>query len=77
MWFESQVVAHELPDVFDGIEFGAFGWQRDDADIFGCDERLCHMPPCPIHEYDGMGTRGHGLGDFGKMQGHRVGIADR
>jgi hypothetical protein len=56
-----------LPDIFDWIEFGAFGWQRDDADIFGCDERLGHMPPRLIHEYDGMGARCHGFGDFGKM----------
>ena len=43
----------------------------------GSDERAGHMPTGLIHEHDGMGTRRHGLGDFGKMQGHRVGIADR
>ena len=71
------IIAHELPDVFDWIEFGTFGWQRDDADIVGYDERAGHMPSSLIHEHDGMSTPRHGSGDFGKMQGHRVGIADR
>jgi len=39
--------------------------------------RAGHLPPGLIHEHDGMGTRRHGPGDFGQMQGHRVGIADR
>lgn len=71
------IIAHELPDVFDWIEFGRFGWQRDDTYITRYDERAGHMPPGLIHEHDGMGARRHGPGDFGKMQGHRVGIADR
>ena len=29
------VIPHELPDVFDRIEFWTFGRQRDDADILG------------------------------------------
>jgi len=29
------IIPLELPDVFDGIELWAFGWQRDDADILG------------------------------------------
>ena len=35
------------------------------------------MPTGLIHKHDGMGNRCPGSGDFGKMQGHRVGIADR
>ena len=77
MWFESQLSRMNCQMFSTGLSSGHLAGSGDDADIFGCDERLCHMPPCPIHEYDGMGTRGHGLGDFGKMQGHRVGIADR
>ncbi|MGI3213410.1 hypothetical protein ACROSR_20240 [Roseovarius tibetensis] len=38
------IIAHELPDVFDRIEFGTFGWQREDADIVGHDARVGHMP---------------------------------
>ena len=71
------IVAHELPDVFYRVEFGTFGWQRDDADIVGYDECPGHMPSGLIHEHDSMGTRCHGSGDFGKMPDHRVGIAAR
>lgn len=44
------VVSHELPDIFHRVEFGAFGRQRDDADILGHDERIGYMPPGLIHE---------------------------
>ena len=53
-----------------GIEFRAFGWQRNDGDIRGYDECGGHMPPGLIHEQDGMGTGRHGLSDFCKMQVH-------
>jgi hypothetical protein len=71
------IIPHELPDVFDGIEFWAFCWQRDDADVLGYDARGGHMPPGLIHEQYGMGTRCHGSSDFSKVQVHRVGIAER
>ena len=71
------IIAHELPDVFDWIELGTFGWQREDADIVGYDECPGHMPTGLIHEHDGMGPRCHGSGDFGKMHGHRARVADR
>ena len=70
------IIPHELPDVFDGIEFWAFGWQRDDADVLGYDERGGHMPPGLIHEQNGMGAGRHGPSDFSKMQVHCVGIAE-
>jgi len=53
-----------------GIEFWAFGRQRDDADILGYDERVGHMPPGLIHDHHSMGARRHGSGDFDKMQVH-------
>ncbi len=71
------VIPHELPDVFDRIEFWTFGWQRDDADILGYAERVGHMPPGLIHEHYGMGARRDSSSDFGQMQVHRVGIAQR
>jgi len=71
------VIPHELPDVFDRIEFWAFGWQRNDADILGYDERLGHMPPSLIHDHRSMGAKCHGSGDFDKMQVHRLCIAER
>jgi hypothetical protein len=71
------IVPHELPDVFDRIEFWAFGWQRNDADILGYDERGGHVPPGLIHDHHSMGAKCHGSGDFDKMQVHRIGIAER
>ena len=71
------VIPHELPDIFDWIELWTFGWQRDDADILGYDERGGHVPPGLIHEEYGVGTQRDGSSDFGKMQVHRVGIAER
>jgi hypothetical protein len=71
------VVPHELPDVLDWIELGTFGRQRDDADIFGHDQRVGHMPSGLIHEQYGMGAGRYSSSDFGKMQVHRFGIAER
>jgi hypothetical protein len=53
-----------------GIEFRAFGWQRNDADILGYDERGGHVPPGLIHDHHSMGAKCHGSGDFDKMQVH-------
>ena len=32
---EEPVVAHELPDVFDRVEFGRFGRQQHQGDVVG------------------------------------------
>ncbi len=70
------VFAHELPDVFDGIEFGTFGGKRDDADVAGHVEFASGMPPGLIHQHDRMSARVDGERDLGKMQGHRLGVAE-
>jgi hypothetical protein len=70
------VFPHELPDIFDGIEFRAFGRQWNDADIVGYDERRGHMPPGLIHEHDRMGSGLHGSSNFSEMQVHCVSIAE-
>lgn len=71
------VVAHELPDIFDWIKFGALGRQRDDADVIGHQQRVGRMPTGLIHEQHGMGSWRYGPSDFVKMQVHRFGIAER
>ena len=58
------VVPHELPDVFDGIELRASGWQRNDADIPGYDERGGRMPRGLIHEQSDMGPGRRGFERF-------------
>ena len=38
------VVAHELPDVLDGVALGTFGRQRQQGDVAGDDETRREMP---------------------------------
>ena len=71
------VVAHELPDILDRIEFGAFGRQRDDADIGGHFELACHVPASLIHQHYSVGVRRDGERDLGEMERHGLGIAER
>jgi hypothetical protein len=69
------VVADELPDVFDRVEFGRFGRQRHQGDVVGDVELAGEVPAGLIEQQHGMGTRRHHLGDFGQMQRHRSGVA--
>ena len=71
------VIPHELPDVFDWIEFGTFGRQRDDGEVVGHDQRVGDVPSGLIHEQHAMGAWRYGSGDFSKMQVHRFCIAER
>src|SRR5713226_3609822 len=71
------VVANELPDVFDRVEFGRFGRQRQQGDVGGDVEPGREMPAGLIEQQNGMRARRDGLGDFGQMQRHRGGVAAR
>src|SRR5665213_589929 len=62
------VVAHELPDIFDRIEFGAFRGQRQQGDVGWDDERTRAMPPCLIEEQDGVSARRDSGGYLRQMQ---------
>lgn len=70
------VIAHELPDVLDRIEFGAFGGQRDDTDIGWHVELAGGVPTRLIHQHDGVGARRDSERYLGKMQRHGFGIAE-
>jgi hypothetical protein len=50
------VVAHELPDVFDRVEFGRFGRQRHQGDVVGDGELGREMPAGLVEQQDGMGA---------------------
>jgi len=69
------VVAQELPDVFGRVEFGAFGRQRQDGDVFGYVELVGHVPAGLVDHQHGVSAGRDLLGDFGQMQIHRVGVA--
>ncbi len=71
------VVAHELPNILNRVQLGAFGWQGDDADVAGYDELAGRMPSRLIHQHDRVSAGGDHERDLGQMQGHRFGIAKR
>ncbi len=71
------VIAHELPDVLDRVEFGAFRRQRQDGDVGRDSQVVGEMPTCLIQEEQGVRTRRYRGGDFFEVQGHRLGVAER
>jgi hypothetical protein len=71
------VLAHELPDVFGWVEFGAFGRQRNERDVGWHDEAGGHVPSRLVHEEHGERAWRHFGGDFCQVQAHRLDIADR
>ncbi len=71
------IVAHELPDVFLGVQFRAFCRQRDDRDVGRDVELAGEMPTGLIDEQRGVGARRDLGGDFGQMQVHRLSVAAR
>ena len=71
------VVAHELPDIFHWVEFGAFRRQGDNGDVGRHDEARRHVPTGLIGEEYGVGSWCDHLGDFREMQVHRLGVASR
>ena len=71
------VVAHELPDVLDWVELGAFRRQRDNGDVGRHDEARRHVPASLIDQEDGVGTGRDDRGDLGEVQVHRIGVAGR
>ncbi len=71
------VVAHELPDVLDWVEFGRFRRQGENGDVGWHDEAHRHVPASLIDQEDGVGAGRNILGDLHKVQVHRLGVAGR
>ena len=69
------VVAEELPDVFDGIEFGRARRQRQESDIVRHDEPAGEVPSGLVEDEDGMGARRDGGADLMEMRLHRLRVA--
>jgi hypothetical protein len=69
------IVAQELPDVLDGIQLGAFGWERHERDSGGHDKVARQVPPGLVEEKDRVLARRDLARDFGEVQGHRRGVA--
>jgi hypothetical protein len=69
------VVAHELPDVFLGVELGAFGGKRDDGDVAGNDQIGRQMPSGLVEQECGMSTRLDLGGNGFQMKVHCLRVA--
>lgn len=69
------IVAHELPDVFDRIELGAFGRQWDDGDVGRHDELVREVPSGLIDEQHRVSPRRYRVRDLGQVEVHGVGVA--
>ena len=69
------VVADELPDILDRIEFGAFGRQRDERDVRRHDELVGQVPSGLVEDEHGVSARRHRHRDLGQMQVHRGNVA--
>ena len=71
------VIAHELPKVFDWIEFWRLCWQWQDRYIFWHDEIVRQVPTRLVHDEDGMGVIGNMAGYLDQMLVHGMRIAPR
>jgi hypothetical protein len=71
------VIAHELPDVFGGVEFGRARRQEDDRDVRRPVEPVGDVPARLIDEEEGVRVRGDGERYLVEMQAHRLGVAER
>ena len=71
------VVAHELPYVFHDVQFGTFGWQRQQGNVGGHVERGRDMPPGLIEQHYGMLAWADDPADLGQVLAHSRGVAKR
>jgi len=69
------VISHELPDVFDGVEFGRFRRQRQDGDVCWDGEVVGHVPSRLVHDENCVPILSDVSGYFDQVLVHRVGIA--
>ena len=70
------IVAHELPYVLGRVQFGAFGRQGKNGDVFGHGQLGRHVPASLIEKENRVFAGSDGLADFLEMQVHRFGVAE-
>ena len=69
------VIAHELPDVFDRVEFGALRRQRHERYVGRNDQRPRAVPPRLVEQQHGMSARCYGSRYLGEVEPHALGVA--
>lgn len=71
------VVAHELPNVLGGVQFGSLGRQGQDGDVVGQKELLGGVPAGLVEDENGMCAGIDRGADLCEVDVHRFGIAPR
>jgi hypothetical protein len=71
------VVAHELPDILDRVQLGAFGWQGHDGDIERHSKALGRVPSGLVEQQHAVLARCNPGGDLRQGQAHGLGVAQR
>lgn len=69
------LVAHELPDSLDQVEFGRMGRQRHQGDVSGDHEVAGDVPARAIEDQHSVRPRINGAADLGEMLVHCRGVA--
>ena len=73
-----EVGPQELPDVFDRVEFGDVGWQRQKADVIGHRQSFSRlMPAGAVEDEHGVSAGCDLRTDFPQMLGHRFAVDRR
>ena len=68
------VAAQIFPDVFDRVELGCVGWQRDERDIVRNGEVFGDVIAGSIKDESGVGTGRDLPADLGQVQRHGLGV---
>ena len=71
------IVAQDLAEVLNRVQFRAFGRQRQQGEIGGHDAFVRQRPSRLIEQQHGVRSRRHRPGDLGQMQVQRGGVAAR
>ena len=69
------IIAHELPDIFLRVQFGAFGRQCDQRDIGRDDQAAGEMPSGLIDQKRGVCARRDLRRDLSQVEVHGLGVA--
>ncbi len=67
---DKEALTQKQPDTLGGIEFGAVGRQRREADVVRDGELLGAGPTGLIEGHDAMDVRGQGAGEALEEDGH-------
>ena len=68
------VAAQIFPDIFDWVEFGCVGRQRDECDVVRDGKVFGDVITCTIEDEGGVGAGRNLPADLGQMQRHGLGV---